>query len=92
MGADLHVVGFMPADEKWTKMKMAWDACKAAGIEPPKEVEDFFSGEYPGDKPGREVQLGVLACKEWNNDYASGFEIDITLLPQGVRFIRAYLS
>lgn len=91
MGMSTTVVGFRPADEQWQKMKAAWDACRAAGIEPPIEVVKFFDGEYPGDKPGQEVDLGA-AKREWGNEHSSGYEIDVETLPQGVRFIRFYNS
>lgn len=65
MSMSMHVVGFSPADEHWKKMKSAWDACVAAGIDPPAEVSNFFDGEDPGDAPGKEVEIeghGAKAC------------------------------
>lgn len=91
MGMSLNVVGFRPADDQWRKMKAAWDACKTAGIEPPREVVKFFDDVYPGDKPGQEVELGV-AKREWKDDYRHGFEIDIEAIPDGVRYLWFYNS
>lgn len=88
----MHVVGFMPADDHWRKMKAAWDACAAAGSEPPASVYDFFGGEAPGDAPGKEVEIQGEGAKEWRDNYREGFEVDVTALPQGVRFIRFYCS
>jgi hypothetical protein len=51
----------------------------------------FFAGEAPGDKPGQEIEIGG-AKTEWSNEDASGYEIDIQALPDGVRFVRFYNS
>lgn len=56
MGMSTHVVGFIPPDEKWQKMKAVWDACRAAGVEVPEDVCDFFEGGEP-DPAGVEVML-----------------------------------
>lgn len=91
MGMSMHVVGFRPADDKWNKMKAAWDACEAAGLPIPEEVENYFEDEYPGDKPGMEVELGE-AVQELNREGEEGYQVDVTKLPDGVRFIRFYCS
>ena len=87
----IHIAGFREADEKWNKMKAAWDTCKAAGVEIPDAVLVFFDDEYPGDKPGAEVKLGE-AAKEWRDEYYNGYEVDITKLPKDVTVIRFYNS
>jgi hypothetical protein len=90
MGMSTHVIGFRPADEQWRKMKAVWDGCEAAGVEVPFEVDRFFQGEAPGDKPGMEVDIKI-ALQQWDDgNYRSGFELDVTKLPEGVRFIRFY--
>lgn len=91
MSMSMHVIGYQPADEQWKKMKAAWDACAAAGIDPPDEVIDFFDGENPGDSPGKEVDInnGVTG---WQAEGRDGYEVDITALPPGVRFVRFYCS
>ena len=91
MGMSTHVVGFRTADEQWDKMKAVWVACDAAGAEIPDKVVKFFDDEYPGYKPGMEIDI-TSACKEWNSEMQDGYEIDITLLPEGVRYIRVYNS
>lgn len=85
----MYVVGFRPADEKWLKMKVVWDACKLAKVPPPEEVIEFFGDEYPGDKPGQELQIKG-AYKEWSGDEGTGYEIDIKKLPQDVNIVRVY--
>lgn len=88
MGMSSYIVGFRPADDEWNRMKMIWDSCKEADIDPPTEVEDFFDGEDPGDKPGVEINIDE-AVKEWtNNDYASGYEVEISKLPKGLKVLR----
>lgn len=95
MGMSTHVVGFKPPDEKWKKMKSAWDACRAANVVPPGEVMDFFNHEPPDDS-GVEVSPTALkktgAVTEWSNDHASGYEVDVKKLPADVTVIRFYNS
>jgi hypothetical protein len=69
-------------------MKAIWDACKKAGVEPPKEVRDFF-GYGPPDDAGVEVKLEL---REWHDDSRSGYELDIDKLPKNITVIRFYNS
>lgn len=92
MGLNTYVEGFKPPDEKWKKMKAVWDACEAAGTTLPDEVGRFFGDERPDDK-GVKVGEGDLkrtgALRDWTDkDMCSGFEIDITKLPEDVTLIR----
>jgi hypothetical protein len=91
MSMSTRVVGFRPADETWTQMKNIWDTCKVAGVEPPERVLAFFQGDYPGDKPGMEVDIEA-ALTEWSAGTQSGFELDITKLPPSVNILRFYNS
>lgn len=91
MGMSTHVKGFRPADEQWEKMKQIWETCEEADVPIPKEVEEFFDDEEPGDRPGMEIDLGD-AVSEYNADMMDGYEIDITKLPPGVKIIRVYNS
>lgn len=88
MGMSTHVRGFVPPDDKWKKMKAAWDACKAAGAKVPHEVGDFFDWEEPNDA-GMEVVLGA-AVREWNTDSQSGYEVIVEKLPPRVKIVRVY--
>lgn len=92
MGMSTRIVGFRPADEQWEKMKAAWEACEAIGVEPPEEIYDFFEGEGPGDRPGREVSLGDDAVTNIEGFARNGFQVDVEALPKGVRYIRFYNS
>lgn len=91
MSLSIKVVGYRPADDQWMKMKAVYDACEAAGVATPADVDDFFGCEDPGDAPGKEVDLGD-GLREWEDKYSTGYEIDIEALPKGVRFLRVYMS
>ena len=84
MGMSTHVIGFRPPDETWHKMKAAWDACAAVGLEPPESVVRFFNYESP-DAAGVEVEI---ESREYCGEMQEGIEVDIDALPEGVRVIR----
>ncbi len=90
MSMSTHVIGFVPPDEQWQKMKAIWDACEAAGIPVPEEVDDFFGDTGP-DPAGVEVDLDPL-LREWHGDSGAGFELDVTAIPSKVKTIRFYNS
>jgi len=92
MGMSTHIQGFKAPDEKWKAMKAVWDGCEAAGIEPPEEVSDYFEGETP-DERGVEVNVSDTDyCKEWSDDYRSGYEVDLRELPSDLTHLRFYNS
>jgi hypothetical protein len=79
-----RVIGFAPPDEQWAKMKAIWDACRAAGVPVPEEVEDFFGDGEP-DPAGVEI---VLPLREWRDATGEGYEIDMAAIPPQVKTIR----
>jgi hypothetical protein len=94
MNISTIVQGFRPPDEKFKKFAAIWKQCEEAGIDPPKEVEEFFNYEAP-DPQGVEVRLkeGKDGClKEWRHPSgdAQGYEVDLTKLPKDVTVIRFY--
>ena len=93
MGMSTHVQGFRPPDEKWKKMKAVWDACVAAELEIPADVEEFFNfGDGPDDA-GVVIDVEELpACSEYQCDGGSGFEVDLTKLPKDITILRFYNS
>jgi len=98
MSMSTHVVGFIPPDAKWRAMRDARDACLAAGVPVPEEVEDFFGGEEP-DPCGREVDLTGLqiapGVSEWSDDYRQGYQVDLAELMAAhpnVKVVRFYNS
>jgi hypothetical protein len=88
MGMSTYLIGYKPADEKWYQMKAVWDACESAGIEVPDDVIDFFDDVYPGDAPGMEVKLKSPAVEEWCDNYREGIQVDLSLLPPDVKYLR----
>ena len=94
MSMSTHVVGFKPPDDKWKKMKAVWDACKAAGIDPPDDVDAFFEGTAPDDQ-GMEVDLDGHECAVKYRPASrarDGIEVDVKKLPPDVTVIRFYNS
>jgi hypothetical protein len=81
-----HVKGFVPPDERWQQMKTVRDACTAAGIELPAEVERFFDGQEP-DPAGQEVDV---PHRGWQDEYRQGLEIRVADIPPNVKVIRFY--
>lgn len=90
MSSYLCLMGIVPPDSKWIKMKKIHDSCKEADIDPPQEVEEFFDGVEPDDK-GMVIDLEKYA-KEWRADSMDGFEIEVSKLPENIKFIRVYNS
>ena len=92
MSMSTHVVGIVPADDKYNLMREIWELCTKAGIAPPDDVDDFFHGERP-DGTGVQIDIKSLdAVESWSEEGASGFQVDITKLPENIRFIRFFNS
>lgn len=90
MGMSTHIVGFIPPDEDWKKMKQVWDACETAGIEVPEPVRKFFNWEIP-DEQGVEIHLAVTGWTG-DDDTSEGFELEVDKIPPNVKVIRFYNS
>ena len=89
---DLHVVGFVPPDDKWNKMKTIYEACEEFGIQVPKEVLRFFRDGSPSD-PGLAIRLSDNGpAREWRNADWEGYELDVADIPEDVKTIRFYRS
>jgi len=95
MSMSTYVEAFKPPNDKWQRMRDAYDACTAAGVEVPDEVDGYFRGEPP-DPAGVEVPRTELfasgAVTEYKADMCEGFEIDVTRLPADVTIVRVYNS
>jgi hypothetical protein len=87
------MLGIKPPDSRWKEMKLIWDACRAADVEPPKAVHEFFGGEAPNEL-GVEVsqrqleEVGAIRNYETKNDL--GFDVYLDKLPQDVKILRFY--
>lgn len=90
-----YVVGFKPPDSTWRNMKAVWDACKAAGVPAPEVVLAFFGYEQPDDQ-GVTVDVRALegsgAVREWHDDSANGYEVDLSKLDPTIKTLRFYNS
>ena len=86
MSMSTHVVGFVAPTEDYLKKLAAWQACKAAGVRVPEELEKFFEKVQP-DPLGIEVQLKD-AVSPYRGRESEGFQVDLSKLPPGVTHIR----
>lgn len=88
MSTSYYVEGFAPPNEQWTKMKAIWDACKAAKVEVPVVVDNFFDGEDP-DAAGVKIEISTHT---WCNGWRNGYEINVADIPKHVTTIRFVIS
>jgi hypothetical protein len=97
MGMNTHVVGFKAPNDKWKRMKKAYEACVEAGIEIPESIDDFFGGEMP-DEGGIEVEIEYHSSVQRFSDPhpRDGFIVDIKGLLEHypdlthIRFFNSY--
>jgi hypothetical protein len=88
----LGVVGIMPADEAYKKKLAAYRACEEAGIAMPEELEKFFGHRVP-NALGLQIDLyNHPSVEPYNEEGCEGYTIDVSKLPEGVRFVRVYAS
>jgi hypothetical protein len=96
MSMSTHIIGFVPPDEEWKKMKAVYDACVEAGVDLPRGVEKYFDGTEPQEE-GKEIDLtednyNGLIVEPWEGDCCSGYQIELKKLPKNVKIIRFYNS
>ncbi len=92
MSMSTHIVGVCLPDEKWKKMKAIWDACHAASIRPPEEVNKYFENDTPDDA-GIIIPLEeTRSVHTYGEEGCESFEVDISKLPAGIVIIRFYNS
>jgi hypothetical protein len=94
MSMSTHIVGVIPPDDKWKKMKEIYNNCMDVGIQIPTEVEKFFDYQEP-DEVGVILDLTTRGynppiCREWGGDCQQGFEIDVADIPAHVKTLRFY--
>lgn len=89
----LRVKAIVPADAKWHQMKAVRDACVAANVNIPSEVDEFFGWTVP-DEGGMTIKLddGSLCCARYSADMCEGLTIDMSKLPANVKLLRVYIS
>jgi hypothetical protein len=98
MSMSMHCFAVKPSDDNYRRKAEAYRACEAAGISIPDELAKFFDHRRP-DPTGTTQEIGndydkVLhpSCVTYNGDMQEGFEVDITKLPDGTRFVRFYCA
>ena len=90
VSSSMRFEAFKPADDKWHKMADAYNACVAAGVDPPRDVERYFNDEPP-DPAGVEIPRQDLIASGCITDY-EGYEIDVSKLPPDATIVRVYMS
>ena len=91
----MYVIGFIPPDDEYKRKAEAWNACKAAGIEPPYELMRMFDGNEPdpsGMKLSDEKLRECGALRRWVDEDSGGYELVIANLPPDVKSVRFYNS
>jgi len=96
MSTSTSVYGIRLPDETRKKMKAVWEACKAAGVEIPEEVDEFFDSEKP-DRLGVAIDLesnhaNHTCLTKYTDDTNEVFEVDVREVPVGVTVIRFVIS
>ena len=95
MGMSSHVSGFVPVDETWKKMKEVYDACNAAGVKIPEDVDEFFDWCAP-DESGVSIDIDAFVKEVQPYDSADGYEVDIKSLIEkfphikSIRFVNSW--
>lgn len=95
MSRSLNVEGFIPPDEKFKKMKAAYDSCVAAGVPVPEDVQHFFDDKPPdatGVRIGLSYDKKYNAVTEYENEYSSGYEVNLEKLPKDIKVLRFTMS
>ena len=78
----VKVVGVEPgSSEEYQRKAAAWHACKAADVDVPKKLADYFGGKDPVTKVGAEVEIPSI-------EITSGVEIDVAAVPNNIQKIR----
>lgn len=90
MSMSTNVIGYVsPENEKYKKHAKVLKACCEAGVsELPKETAEYFGSKYPNLYLLEEKLEIKIPKHEYNGESASGFEIYISEIPEGVHKIR----
>ena len=92
MGMSTHIIAIGEPGDKHSKMFAAYEACSAAGLDVPKEVNEYFNWDSPNEK-GLEIDIEEHGCcTEFSEDSRHVFEIDLKSLPEGITHIRFFNS
>ena len=78
-------------DSEYQKKLAVLMACKEAAIDLPKEIDEYFGGDGIDNEPETPLEIEFEA-RDWGDESAEGYEIDISDLPSGVKTIRFFNS
>lgn len=92
MGADLFVQGFAQPNKEFKQMLEAFNACKRAGVEPPKEVWDFFNWENPSPHGIPVEKDSLTGITEKCVDGTHSYIVEIDKLPPEIETIEIGIS
>lgn len=83
----ISIIGVVPNDDKWKKMKAVYDACIIAKTSLPDEVYDFFRGGKP-DPNGNLIDL-TDRCVERDDDVnTKSLDLSVESIPTSVKNIK----
>lgn len=92
MGMSTHIQGIGKPDAKHKKMFDAYEACKAAGIDVPDEVNEYFDWDTPNEM-GRTIELRRGdSVTEYKAEMRDGYDVEIAKLPKDITHIRFFNS
>ena len=87
-----HVIGIRASTPEHLRMVAAWRANEAAGLEQPAKLWAYFNHEPPDAAGSLIVEIPKDAMKKYTDDSRSGFDVDLSKIPEGVTSLRFYNS
>ena len=91
MSMSTSLDGLIPlTDKKTIQMLQVRKACEEAGVKTPPEIFEYFKGKDVDDTEDA-LCVGLknhACCKESGRRDEDGWLIDLSKLPEGVKFIR----
>lgn len=88
-----NIIGVVPKSADYDKMLRVFNACKAAGVEYPAEVREFFNlgdhfDDYEPPHDSMEVDIPTNSWGDEDSDEGATYEVDLSSLPKNVKAIR----
>lgn len=93
MNREIIVKAHIPANDKWNKMKAAWEACLVAGVPVPSAITDFFGSNAPARSDVKEAsvdltnRLLVEREEQEPSDAPVTFRLSVHDIPKGAGLI-----
>lgn len=98
MEMTLSAVAIIDVDSTMYAFKQVFDACRAADVTVPNEVEDYFdrAGLNPESLPEITDENTVaeieLSAVDWTDGIKTGLQILVGNIPSAVKKIRVYVQ